>query len=136
MNLRGEGFRFAPPGDGTMKTAKLKLNLINPKLDDKVHDDFYNQNLEIIDSIFGPDVRIMTGDEIVTWEYGFYKRYLLNPDVTDRNVTPVAGYPVGFELVLVNIGYGKLITFDPSGLNQAISPGQAGIFYFDGTNWR
>jgi hypothetical protein len=78
---------------------------------------------------------ILTGDSTITYSGGNSIKCFIDPGGADRNYDPVAGFPAGFELTLVNTGE-ELLTFDSATLNQAIAPGQAGIFTFDGTIWR
>ena len=81
------------------------------------------------------EVRTMIGNEALSYVDVTDKRYLLNPGGADRVITPGSGYSAGVSILIVNTG-NYLITFDPSGLNQAVGPGQSTTFYFDGTNWR
>jgi len=76
----------------------------------------------------------MTGNETNTYSAGDYLRCFLTPSGADRTFQPAAGFPTGFEFVIINIG-NYSVTFDPADLGYAIGAGDKRRFYFDGTNW-
>jgi hypothetical protein len=59
---------------------------------------------------------------------------ILDPGGADRNYNPNAGFPAGFEVVIVNKG-DELITFDSATLAAPVAPGEKKAFYFNGTVW-
>jgi hypothetical protein len=77
----------------------------------------------------------MTGNESFAYPGSDYCRCFLDPGGADRNFDPAAGFPSGFELVVVNTGE-ELVTVDSTGLAMAVGPGQVKAFYFDGTAWK
>lgn len=78
----------------------------------------------------------MTGNTTPVYTSGAKTVYFYDPNGADRQVNPTAGYPEGYEIVIVNEG-AYLITFDASGLNAVVEPfGGHRSFFFNGTNWR
>ncbi len=63
--------------------------------------------------------------------------HIIDPGGASRNYNPSGTFPTYFTLILINIAdAAETLTFDSSGLNQAVAQNQRGIFSFDGTNWR
>lgn len=76
----------------------------------------------------------MTGHETINCPGGNKMVAFLDPNGADRNFTPGTGYLAGYEIVIVNKG-NEAITFDLTGLDEALGGGQKKSFFYDGTNW-
>jgi len=76
----------------------------------------------------------MTGNETNTYSAGAYLRCFLDPSGADRTFQPNAGFPTGFEFVIINTG-NYVVTFDPATLSKGVGPGDKQRFYFNGTIW-
>lgn len=60
--------------------------------------------------------------------------FVLTPSTT-VNLNPSGTFPPGHS-VFVSVPSGSTVTFDSTGLNQAITAGDAIMFAYDGTNWK
>ena len=60
--------------------------------------------------------------------------FVLTPSTT-INPNPSGTFPPGHS-VFVSVPSGSTVTFDSTGLNQAITAGDAIMFAYDGTNWK
>jgi hypothetical protein len=60
--------------------------------------------------------------------------FVLTPSTT-INLNPSGTFPPGHS-VFVSVPSGSTVTFDSTGLNQAITAGDAIMFAYDGTNWK
>jgi hypothetical protein len=80
-------------------------------------------------------VSTMAGDTTLAFVSGMETICILDPDGSDRNYDPEAGFPSGYAITIVNTGSG-IITFDSSGLGQAVGSGQKDRFYYNGTSWK
>lgn len=77
----------------------------------------------------------LTGNLAITYSSGVKTVYFLDPGGADRTVTPNAGYPSKYEIVIINTG-DELITFDPSGCAKVVEPySESQSFFFDGSVW-
>ena len=79
-------------------------------------------------------VKTMTGNETPAYVQGYSTINHLDPGGADRTFNPTASFPAGYEMVVINTGE-EIVTFDSTGLGQAVGPGQKITFYFDGTSW-
>jgi hypothetical protein len=76
----------------------------------------------------------MTGNEVFTDPGGDHLRCFLDPGGANRNFNPSGVFPSAFKVERINTGV-EIITFDVLGSDQAIGPGQRGVFLFDGSVW-
>ncbi len=72
-----------------------------------------------------------------TFEIGEFKTIVIDPNGGGINLNPRAvTWPRVNELIVVNTANAaETITFDSTGLNQAIAQSERGIFVYDGSNW-
>lgn len=78
---------------------------------------------------------IMTGNEVFNALSG--NVFVKDPNGIARNFNPLGVFQNGHLIILVNTASdATAITFDSTGLNQAVAQNQRGIFVYDGTAWR
>lgn len=78
----------------------------------------------------------MTGNETFTQENCIFVK---DPGGASRTLNPRSGetFPAGTMMIVINTAdAAESITFDSSGLNQAVAQNERGIFIYDGSNWR
>lgn len=107
-------------------------------------DNYCENNTQYYYVITGSNSSVQTGQMVVetlsgarTFEIGEAKTFVLDPGGAARNFDPRnVTWPMINELIVVNTAdAAETITFDSSGLNQAIAQNERGIFVFDGSNW-
>ena len=68
---------------------------------------------------------------------GPFNFILSTTGTANYNVDPSADtFPTGCRVTLVNNDGADNLVFDSSGLNQALTPGQVGVFIYTGTAWK
>jgi len=72
----------------------------------------------------------------LTYQHQHGPKLFLDANGSDRNVTPEAYFPKGWEALIYNTGSSGNLIFDPSGLNLTISPGSYKRVVYDGSQWR
>lgn len=78
----------------------------------------------------------MTGNETFTQKNCVFVK---DPGGANRTLNPASGvtFPQGTMMYVINTAdASESITFDSSGLNQAVAQNQRGIFTYDGSDWR
>jgi len=61
--------------------------------------------------------------------------FKLTTDGNDYNFNPTGTFAPWTQITVINADNTNTITFDSTGLNQVINPGQRAIFIYDGNNW-
>ena len=73
----------------------------------------------------------MTGDEDVEYVGGLTRTYVYDPNGSDRDLTVLAGFPVGYQFWILNIGSAwETLTFD----GTPISAGDKQLFIYNGSS--
>ena len=85
--------------------------------------------------LLGPtNINVSSPSSNLTFTFDSDQVFVLTASTT-INLNPSGTFPPG-HTVFVSVPSGSTVTFDSSGLNQAISAGNALMFAYDGTNWK
>ena len=76
----------------------------------------------------------LTGNYTPTLSINVRYVFILDTGGADRNVNPVVTVGNKYECVIYNAG-SETITFDSTGIAQAVAPGNKISFYYNGTTW-